>query len=181
MPGLKGTRAFHPINEILNQGIIKTIPMMPTQKPSWIYTDNETAELKSHPMGPDWIDYTKQQIRMRQEIGKRMCRYFNEIEMSIELKSIHEGHPMWKFYIDKNGIPKRIYGMHNDNGNWKAYTASADFLSTSKSEGEIPLSDLTSVDEWSEAHLNMIRMTAAPGVFLDPLGFLLLIRAHHHV
>lgn len=142
-------------------------------------TPEDQAELARQPPGQAWMDLTPEQVRLRQEMGQRMCSHFNRADdtMDDDIRAAYEEKPMWGFYVDAvSGLPKRIYGMcQGADGEWSAHTSSAMLMFNNLTVGGTPLAALTRVDAWSPAHIDRFRMTPNPGLFLDPLGFILLI------
>lgn len=147
---------------------------MPCESNLWKYEEDEAEEIKARPIGDCSVDYTKNQIKFRKNIAERMCKYL--LRFTGEFSPAYRFRPMWKFYVGKDNIPRRVYGMGIQNGIYTAYTSMASAISY---DPLISLNDLVEVKEWTEEHLELIKNTDSPGTFIDPLGFVPLIETHY--
>lgn len=141
-------------------------------------TENEAQELKQNP--PGTVPTTPEQFQLRLKIAKTMCKYFNEEDptMTEEVRAVYEKYPMWGFYVDENGsCPRRSYGVgFIEKGSEEVeglHMVTAHLFFINDVIGGVEASTVRRVDEWDEASRNIINMCNMPGMFLDPLGFLL--------
>ncbi len=148
-------------------------------------TPEDVLELKERPVRHKWTDFTENQLALRVAIGEKWCRRLLDMDTSCsaEMARGYEEYPMWGFYV-VNGLPKRVYGMcvsvdsKTKEKEYLAHTASAMLMFVNLTVGGTPLAKLERVERWTPTQLQRIRLTNAPGYFVDPLGFVLLIEEH---
>ena len=75
-------------------------------------TTEEENELKARPIGTSCL--TDEQILLRQEIGKKMCDYFLQVDTSLtpEIREIYEKTPMWKILYGRECYEKNVWSLH---------------------------------------------------------------------
>lgn len=143
-----------------------------------VLTPEEQAELQVRPISLGWQNFTKEQLRLRKEIGKKI--WDNLVQMDTEMpdwaKQGYEKCPPWAFFTDASNIPiRRVYGVMGDN---HMHAVSAMMAFNNDVIGGIPCDELTQIDDWDDHMKNKLQLTPTPGLFLDPLGFIEFIRAH---
>ena len=145
--------------------------------PYW-HSDEGRAELYERPLFPDYQEFSEEQLRQRIEIAKLQERA--ELSLSKESEKpaypYFEKWPRWKFYrIGEGNGARRIYGILNANvlddpdPIYESITALS--LFNNRTAGGIRASELIPVDRYPEDTLDALRMTATPGLFVDPLGY----------
>lgn len=144
-------------------------------------TDEETKELKDHPVPCDPVD--NDQLRLRQKIGEKLCNFFMQTDSTLtpECKAIYEKYPMWKFYTDTDGTPsmaRRSYGVAIGKGGQQLlHMMSMRMLWINDVVGGVPCTEVQALTEWSPEHKKFIADSMPQSAhdrdaFLDPLGFL---------
>lgn len=136
------------------------------------------------PCLPTDIPFTDEQLAMRKTIGAKVQDYLLSIEPkpSPEIVAIYNKRPMWKFYVnaDNRGptLPRRVYGVAvtpPPEREERAHAVTAHFGYVNDVVGGVPIEELKEVESWDHESLAVIDCTPHPELFLDPLGFLLLI------
>lgn len=145
-------------------------------------TPEEEAEMKARPMQSNVaVDYTNEQLALRQAIAKKFCQFFldNDSSLKPEMKTIYEANPMWKFYRGKDkdgGAIKRSYGVAMSmEGKPVLHTACCMFGWTNLTLGGTVAEELSGHEKWTDAEVTRIKMNPTPGIFLDPMGFYILL------
>lgn len=145
-------------------------------------TDAEREELKARPISEEWTEFTEEQLKVRVGIAEKYCQFFldNDHDASEEAKQQYRDWPMWCFYRDTSGgNPKRSYGVCTyADGTAGLHTVSCHIAFTNDIIGGTPVSQLTKVDRWTADDLVSIQLNSSPGIFADPLGFMILLHSH---
>lgn len=143
------------------------------------FTAEEDAELKTRPIG-GLYSFTEEQLSLRVAIGKKMTAWFCAVDstMSADVRKVYEDFPMWAFYVTKSSdLPKRSYGVcFGEDKKPRLHTAACHIMFTNLTIGGTPVEDLVKVDRWSAEQLARIEFNNDPAIFLDPLGFMIVLR-----
>jgi hypothetical protein len=143
-------------------------------------TPAERQELKDRPLTTAFRDYTEDQLVLRISAAQKISRLLlaNDSSLTPEMRAVYEALPTWAFweYPDTN-IPKRCYGVLTyDDGTIGAHCVTCMLGWTNDTVGGTPASSIRQVARWSDEQKLRIQANNAPGVFCDPLGWLLLLR-----
>jgi hypothetical protein len=126
-------------------------------------TEQELLELKNRPVQQEYTDFTKEQLKVRVEIAKKIISPFKaEI-------------PVWTFYKSQGRL-LRICGLNEHyllecHIGW---TDSSIFDAQTDEKQPSGKQSIGEVSSWSEDEKRYIKLNNSPGLFADPLGFLLL-------
>jgi hypothetical protein len=140
-------------------------------------TEAEITELAERPVIEELQDFTEEQLVRRVEIAKKYCTFFSNADLTMSLwsRTLYDQYPIWGFYVDGTCM-KRAYGVsHGANGD-RVHTATCMFLMTNLTVGGTPVADLTRVNRWTDAQKASACLNPTPGTFLDPLGFMNILR-----
>ena len=142
-----------------------------------LLTIEEKNELKERPISISLNTLTPDQFEIRKDIAKKFCEFFleNDDTLTSKHKEIYNKYPMWKFYqtIDDE-IPKRSYGVASTKeGKDVLYTATAQIMMVNYTVGGTLCENLKVVDQWTENQIDKINLSENPGMFIDPLGFMI--------
>lgn len=158
-------------------------------------TEEEKRELETYPVSNNFVPQSPEQFAMRLSIAKKFCAYAleNDSTLTPEMRAIYEQYPLWGFYESADyraddastyPIPRRSYGVmkvHDaESGEPQSalHMVTAHFFWVNDVVGGVTTSEVTRVDQWSDRAKDTIRFCLAPGIFLDPLGFLIPVRQH---
>ena len=146
-------------------------------------TETEKLELIERPISGKYMDFTESQLKIRIDIAKKYCDLFLHEDVTLEekYKEIYQKYPMWGFYKSEDGSSiHRIYGvcLYDDEPDktWGAHTATCLTMFTNLTLGGRPVAELKQVDQWSDNDKARIQFNNCPGIFCDPLGFLIVLR-----
>lgn len=143
----------------------------------------QRKELADRPFGTQFTDFTESQLNMRIEIGKIFWNLMSEMDSSLteEMKAIYEKYPLWAFYTDEDEVViKRSFGVGvYENGHPCLHTMTCMIMFTNETVGGTPVENVIRTDRWNADQLDRIKLNNAPGMFCDPLGFLVALRAYH--
>lgn len=141
-----------------------------------ILTSEESVELNEHPVGT--VTYMNdRQFDIRLSIAKKICKFFLENDPSLDDKAntIYQKFSMWKFYCNPNmSLPRRMYGIKDIENEILSMVTS--YIALTYDSSGISCSDIVSVDRWTEDQIKIIKLTKCPAIFLDPLGFLIVLQ-----
>lgn len=144
-------------------------------------TPEELQEVTERPIGTAKL--TKAQIELRCKIADewsaRILQMHDELQgpKFAAIRLIYKVYPLSGFYVTKKKphIPKRAFGaMDMAVGSHRLHVVSAlhnGFMSTTA--GGTAISDLKRVKYWGKTSRKVINRNEYPGVFLDPLGFII--------
>lgn len=143
-----------------------------------LLTPAEYLEYTDNPPRLDVRHLTDEQFATRLAIAKKLCRFFlnEDHDLTDDTRAIYESHPMWGFYVNKCGArcPRRAYGVCIDaERRPRLHACTAHIGWTNDVVGGVPTDDVRMVDRWDDEAMSLIQLCNAPGVFVDPLGFLL--------
>ena len=144
------------------------------------FTDEEQKELVARPMGFDG-PFTEEQFQIRLNIAKRISKFALAVDFTIgdEHRPIYVNFPLWGFY-KQNGLIKRVFGVgFDEENNPRLQTATCFTDSVNLTVGGTSTEDVVRVDNWSNEDKAKIMQSGYPGVFLDPLGFWLILDSYH--
>jgi hypothetical protein len=140
-------------------------------------TAEENAELTARPITQEFRSFTREQIELRRSIGRKWNEFFMRVDttMSESIRKCYAEYPPWQFYQVRGGTQmKRIYGIcEYQDGTFGAHTVTCMMMFTNDTVGGTPLRDLEPILELSDAQLASACFNNAPGVFCDPLGYML--------
>ena len=146
--------------------------------PYW-HSDEHREELMARPLHPDYQVFTEEQLLRRIEIAKHHERADFSIMKESDTPAIpyFEKWPRWKFYhIDKGYGARRIYGIHHalahDDPDPIFVSITAMTMFNNETVGGINASELIPVRRYPKNTLDVLRKTPTPGLFLDPLGYI---------
>ena len=113
-------------------------------------------------------------IARRLIIAKKLTKGFQEVDTTLTpvMRKIYEENPLWAFYVDKNGRPRRSFGVAMDVTGHPVLHTLIPVGRNLKLENT-RAADLHKVDGWSQVQHERIRESKHPGLFQDPCGFLL--------
>lgn len=135
-------------------------------------------ELKLRPPSSNFIKLTPVQYALRQSIAQHICQDFLEEDSTLtdDFRRMYRAFPMWQVYKDKeSGLIKRVYGVaKNTKGQDVLHTATCHISFVNLTVGGTPAESLEPV-VLTEADLARIQLCSSPGVFCDPLGFLVVL------
>ncbi len=144
--------------------------------------DVTDKELKARPITTEFTEFTDEQFNVRLAFAKKICAYLLETDDTLDakMKTIYEKYPMWGFYTDeKHIICKRSFGVAvSEDGKNILHTQMAMSFFDNTTVGGTPADTLVRVDQWNENQIKFIKHTANPGLYLDPLGFYLVLLYH---
>jgi hypothetical protein len=162
-------------------------------------TIEEKAELSARPVRNEYTAFTEDQLRMRIQIAQKQHKWLLNADqsMSPEFREIYMTRPMWKFYINAGKtVIKRVYGVCKRMNGTLAMRTVACFIGMTNDKnhrggslnrlptpyndtlGGVPVDETVAIDRWEPEHLAYIQLNDAPGMFADPLGFLLAVKNH---
>lgn len=147
-------------------------------------TLEEQHELDERPVNPDSACiFTAEQFKMRQQIGEKITKLIYEDavkSIDTDLAAMYLKYPPYRFYISKDGGScRRIYGVSTDSdGKFVAQAVTAMMMFNNDVIGGVPFEEMKMLDNWGAEKESFLRsgLVQGPGIFLDPLGFLLLAR-----
>jgi len=142
-----------------------------------VLTSEEVAELKARPVSQAYRDYTEDQLVVRIGIAKKYCQYLLEADKAMEdrFRKIYEAYPMWGFY-KTTSLLERVCGVCiGEKDEWRLHTATCHVFWTNRTVGGTPAKDVVRVERWTAEDKEFMLMNNAPGIFLDPLGFLIVL------
>lgn len=136
----------------------------------------EQDELLQRPIDKHRSAFTPEQINRRKEIGQKIFQFFLERDptMTDEIRTLYLQTPLWQFYKTANNQIVRPYGVGRTNQGLPISHVLRCKIGRAELEDR-EMTDLIPVINWSADDQHVIRFTAEPGVFLDPLGFLLIL------
>jgi len=141
-------------------------------------SEAEQKEMKDFP--PGTVPKTSEQFQLRLEIAKKMCKFFNDNDptMDDEIRAVYEKYPMWGFYVNQDGsCPRRAYGVcfiEKDGQKVEAlHMVTAHICFINDVIGGVEASEVRRIDSWSDTNLSIFSMCPNPGIFMDPIGFIL--------
>ena len=139
------------------------------------YSEEEKQELANHaPSDHRWYSFSESQLELRESMAKRLFQAFIDQHSNLEplVRQTCMDYPFWGFYQeseDERGI-YRVYGVEQDqNGQLYLLAVSAQISMTDTHR--LPVHVLKRVDRWSDEKKTMLKFTARPSWFLDPLAF----------
>ena len=164
-------------------------------------TEREAEETRLRPVDPDRrVDFTDEEFAVRLALAKKMCQFFLDVDetLTAEYRSMYERAPMWATYTmfpDGKGPPRRVFGVCTMVKDDTSSVASADgarvaqdaarahvvtglMLFNNDTIGGVPIADLEH-NKVERFYYGDVMHTQTPGFFMDPLGFLAFIHAHH--
>lgn len=121
-------------------------------------TDIEKQELIRHNIGAKNFVASDEQIRIRFEVGKKIC---DESKFDGEL---------YRFFTNPDGMVLRMLGISTID------PSLAVIIDEKIQFYTIIIDELIAVDQWNNYHLELISSSEVPELFLDPLGFIPLIK-----
>lgn len=139
-------------------------------------TNEEQKELSERPVTHDFVNFTESQLNLRKIIAKKFFEHaMSNLEIGDSLRKIYEKKPIYKFY-ESDGLPKRAYGVGIlQDGTEIVDTATAMLMLVNDTIGGTNMNELKEVDNWTKDHLSRIMSCGSPGIFIDPIGFILLL------
>lgn len=140
-----------------------------------ILTEEEKNELHNRPIKYEYTNFSKDQINLRKQIGYKLSCYFIQNNSYRSINDLYGKYPMWKYY-KYNNIQIRIYNTcsdyNEDNPMIKVVSA---YLDRNR-KFNVNAKNIIDVLYWSDVDINYIKLTPTPGIYLDPLGFILTIK-----
>ncbi len=135
-------------------------------------------ELKARPITVEWTDFTNEQIDRRRACGKEIFDNFMEKDttMSPEVIDMYLRCPLYLFYKSGECI-KRAFGVH-DTGTKRMATFTSMVIMNNYTIDGTDVEDMEPVEYWSAADKVRMACNPTPGIFADPLAFLILIDAN---
>jgi len=146
-----------------------------------ILNSDECEEYRKNP--PGTIPKYDEQFELRLSIAKKICEHFNknDVSMSDEMREIYIKYPMWGFYVNKaeedgDGIstcPRRSYGVCKYvDQTYGLHMVTAHIGWINDVVGGVEVSSVERIERWDENSIGIINLSNNPGVFLDPIGFM---------
>ena len=121
-------------------------------------TDIEKQELIRYNIGGKNFNANAEQMKTRFDIGKKICNVSNLNGES------------YKFYTNPDGMVLRMLGISTSN------SSLAIIIDEKIQFYTISIDELIVVEEWNNYHLELINSSEVPELFLDPLGFIVLLK-----
>lgn len=144
-----------------------------------LLTLEEKNEIKERPISPHLNTLTPYQFEIRKSIAKKFCEFFleNDDTLTSKHKEIYTKYPMWKFYQTiENKTPKRSYGVASTkDGKYALHTGTTQIMMVNYTLGGTLCEDLEVTDRWTPNQEEQINLCRSPGMFIDPLGFMIAI------
>lgn len=145
--------------------------------------------IDSPPKAARFADFPPEQSELRRDIAKHLCRMLHHLQDSRPLRTAGEAgevqpargrlrkrYPMYGKYVNQAGNAVRVLGVVSEHPP-VLRTFEARLLG-SNVKATTPADKLRRVKEYPPHVLEVLRdgLVLQPGVFLDPLGFVILIR-----
>ncbi len=143
----------------------------------------ERIEVELRPIGVA-TSFTPEQWNMRIDIARKtVMKIIDEVfveqpdKITPEIRALYDRYPLWGYYTHANLRVVRIYGFfaYADEG-YGAWFATPNIGSISIGDCGVPVDDIQQVSCWTPEQMGLICMSGTPGVFIDPLGFMIPVR-----
>lgn len=143
----------------------------------------ERAEVNARPIDPQRrTDFTDEQFALRESIGKKLLDHVLRTDESItpEVRRGYEECPTWAFYTSEphgKGLPRRVFGVFTVEDETKGksihlHAVSSHMLWNNIIVGGLPLEETRAL-RVPRLYMKNVFLGATPGLFIDPLGFLM--------
>jgi len=146
-----------------------------------ILTPEEATELAERPVAGTRLDFTPAQLKVRRDIGRKIWEAIPMETTNPMVLATYAATPPWKFYVEE--IPpgrglRRVYGALELEGDThpRAHCVTFRFWEVFDLLDGVLCSDLTAVEEWTKEDKEKFLVGEHGGVYLDPLGYLSVIR-----
>lgn len=152
---------------------------------SALLTPEERREIADRNVTTEWRDYTEEQLQTRISIGRKAMEHMlcHDPTVTNEARAIYAKCPMWGFYKSAGAGDRalyRVYGVSWSDDEESVKAISAHFVCNNKVIGGVPVCDIMRVDRWTAEDLDFFReFVPTPGIFVDPLGFVLVIMGEY--
>jgi len=148
---------------------------------SFVSTADELAELEARPIDPARReDFTDAQFAVRLALAKRLCAHLTsgaDPTMGDWARRIYNRMPMWACYSslpDGEGLIRRVYGVCRTTNDNEECVHAVSAMMVFNNRVDVPVTEMES-NRIERVYASRVLHTSTPGLFIDPLGYLMFI------
>ena len=152
------------------------------------FTPEEKAELEARPVGSVVKPLAPESLALRRAISKRQLEFVEKTEWfkarPPKVQELMRKFPFTDFYEDTDTkLARRVYGVIEcTDGTLRLHVGTALMMMANDTVGGVDPAILRKIDNFSEKQLFTITtMGRSAAVFLDPLGWQLLLQQRNHL